>query len=76
MSIALDKGLDEWLQSSPQIIRDLHDKLPCNKVYRIKSTNQLGVIWRYGENGTVTLAIIEPSGIEVFGLKPEQLEMI
>lgn len=77
--------LDDWLQDRPQIIKDLADKISPFKTYVVKETGQLGTVYSFSENGTLTLNITGHKDkfrdameklipLRVFGFRPEDLE--
>ena len=74
-----DQNWDAWLASRPQVIRDLAEAYPPNIRYRLRSTNQIGVLYSYSDDGTVTMDFpqewnpLQPD-IQVFGLDPADLE--
>lgn len=68
----------EWLSTRPQIIKDLAEKFPPNKLYLLKTSNHRVTIRSYVEDGTLTVnvsgefnSIMFDRG--VFGIKPEDL---
>ncbi|PHS61233.1 MAG: hypothetical protein COB09_18770 [Thalassobium sp.] len=86
-SIGRKKEFEEWLEGKPQVILDLAEKLePWNR-YRVKKTGQHCHLISYFEDGTVTIniyghddeirdAMYKTMPIHVFGIKPEDLEII
>jgi hypothetical protein len=82
MAKIFDLDLDElrsWIEDRPQIIRDLCDRLPPDRLYRIKSSGKRCTIHSYSEDGTITVTVQAmyndlPITYGVFGLRPEDLE--
>lgn len=76
----LEWGL--WLRERPQVIKDMAEKLPPNRLYLYKPTGQIGTLMSYAENGTVRAAfsndlnfqVSTPGGRQVFGLSPDDFE--
>lgn len=81
------KEFAKWLESKPQVIHDLVEKVKPWHDYRIKTTGQHCHLLSYSENGTVTVFVSGHDSealnqayhvlpITVFGIKPEDLEII
>jgi hypothetical protein len=73
------KVWDEWVNSRPDVVKELCLKFPADRLYRIKDSGDRGTIHSYDEDGTMTLIIdgtysqvIFPKN--VFGLNPEDIE--
>ena len=69
---------NKWVATRPQIIQDLCNRLPPDRLYKMTSTGHRVFLYSYQENGTVTVvvsgefnAIIFPR--RVFGVKPDDL---
>lgn len=74
-------SFDEWLASRPQVIQDLAREYPPDQKYRLISTGQIGYLYSYDENGTMTINFPRawnPQQFEgdrqVFGIPPADLE--
>lgn len=70
----------EWLAGRPEKVREVAERLPPWKNYRLKTTDQYAVIKHYDEHadGSVTLTIVVwrdwlPIPRGVFGVKPDDL---
>ena len=75
-----------FFKSRPKAIQELMEKLPPTHEYRIIETGHIGSIYSYNEKGTVTLTReaneidrmhgLKAEYINVFGLKPEDIEIM
>jgi hypothetical protein len=79
----IDKDkMDKWLESRPQVIRDLCAKVPPNYLYWITTTGQRVAIASYYEDGTVRVNVpcehnpLNPTDFSVFGIYPDDLVQI
>lgn len=73
------KGWEEWVATRPSTIQELCRRLPPQKLYRLKSTNQRVIVHSYSEDGTVTVDATGEFnqvlfGRRVFGIDPSDLE--
>ena len=69
----------EWLETRPQIIRDMAERIKPNVLYRLKSSGHRVFPVSYNENGTVTVAVTgEFNRVfferHVFGISQDDLE--
>lgn len=69
----------EWVNSRPPLVKDIAQKLPPNKLYRLKTTGQRVTMYSISENGTVTVDITGEFNLidfdrQVFGINPDDLE--
>ncbi len=69
----------KWLDERPLIVRNLANRFPPNKLYKIKSTKQRVTILSYYEDGTLKVYVGSDYNAilferQVFGIKPEDLE--
>ena len=71
--------LDDWLADRPQVIKDMGRAHPPTVRYRYEPTGQIGHIYSYAENETVTMIFPvewnewQTFSREVFGILPETL---
>lgn len=70
---------DRWVKSRLPVIRDLCERFPPTKLYRIKETGQRVTIAAYNEEGTLRVNVsgeynLVIHEIDVFGVKPDSLE--
>lgn len=68
-----------WVAERPDSVRALCERLPPNKLYRMKSTGNRVTLVSYGEDGTVRVAVTgEYNAViferEVFGVDANDLE--
>ena len=72
----MDAIMRDWYESRPQVIKNLYDRVPPDKLYRL---NNLGedhyVVNSYNENGTIKatrfFANTNQPIHQVFGLSPD-----
>jgi hypothetical protein len=69
----------EWVATRPECVRVLCEKLPPDRLYRMKSTGQRVTLHSYSENNTVTVDISGEYNFltfdrQVFGIDPDDLE--
>lgn len=69
---------DKWLETRPKIIKDMAEKLPPNRLYKLKHDVRV-TLYSYSEDGTVTVNVTgEYNRVffnrRVFGIKPDDLE--
>lgn len=67
------------MASRPECVRVLCEKLPPDRLYRMKSTGQRVTLHSYSENNTVTVDISGDYNLitfdrQVFGINPDDLE--
>lgn len=71
---------DAFVAGLPPVVKALCEKLPPDRLYRLNTTGQRGMIHSYSEDGTVTMnfpAEFNPCSIfplQVFGLDPNDIE--
>lgn len=68
-----------WLESRPALIRELAERFPVNKLFRIKSSGHRATLYSYSEDGTMTVNVTGEYnrvlfGRTVFGIRAEDLE--
>lgn len=73
------RAWDEWVAARPDSVRLLCERLPPNRLYRIKSTNQRVTIYSYAEDNTVTVNVSGQYNVivferQVFGVDANDLE--
>lgn len=74
------KEWKEWYSSRPEVIKDLIDKIPPDRLYRLKDSSRCYcTIYSWSEDGTVTVLIeFKYNRVfmerRVFGITPELLE--
>ena len=69
----------QWANMRPATVRCIIRTIKPWHIYRIKDTGQIGTIYSYCENGTITVRTSDLTGLvpfKVFGLKPSDLERI
>lgn len=69
----------EWLKSRPPVVKEIGERFPPNKLYRMKTTGQRVTMYSINENGTVTVDISGQFNLidferRVFGVDPNNLE--
>lgn len=69
----------EWVASRPPIVKAVCEKLPPDRLYRMKSTGSRVTLYSYSEDGTVTVDITGQYNAhmmdrQVFGIDPNDLE--
>jgi hypothetical protein len=69
----------EWVATRPECVRVLCERLPPDRLYRLKSSGHRVFMYSYSEDGTVTVCVTgEYNAVtfdrQVFGIKPEDLE--
>ncbi len=77
--LELGEGYAAWLAALPANTRVLAERLPPDRLYRMKSTGQRGTISSYSNNGTVSFTVdgtwsLVAFARNVFGVSPEDLE--
>jgi|SRR5882724_3121577 len=73
------EAYDEWVASRPKVIREMIEKCPINRLYRIGHNGNRATIHAYHEDGTVTVDVTGQFnrvlfGRRVFGVAIDQLE--
>lgn len=68
-----------WLASRPTVVKELAERFPINKLFRLKSSGHRVTLRSYSEDGTMSVnATGEYNRIlfsrVVFGISPENLE--
>lgn len=68
----------EWVAGRPPAVRALCERLPGDRLYRMKSTGQRVTIHSYSEDGTLTVNITGEYNLitferSVFGVSPDDL---
>lgn len=74
-----EKAWKEWLASRQPVIRELCERLPPDRLYRMKPNGQRVTLYAYNEDGTVTVQISGQYNVvifdrHVFGVNPDDLE--
>jgi hypothetical protein len=74
-----EEAFNEWLESRPEVIKELAKLLPPGRLYRLKTSNHRCTLHSYNEDRTVTVNVTgEYNRVlfsrSVFGIKPEDLE--
>jgi hypothetical protein len=69
----------EWVDSRPPVVKAMCERLPPDRLYRMKSTGQRVTMIGYSENRTVRVSITGQYNAmtfdrEVFGIDPDDLE--
>lgn len=69
----------EWVATRPSAVKVLCDRLPPDRLYRMKPHGQRVTIHSYSENGTLTVDISGQYNLhafdrQVFGINPDDLE--
>lgn len=69
----------EWLSTRPQVIQALAERLPPDRLYKMKSTGHRVTLISYAEDETVTVAVTGQYNLvtferQVFGVSPDDLE--
>lgn len=69
----------EWVNSRPPIVKAMCERLPPDRLYRMKSTGQRVTVHSFSENRTVTVNITGQYNAimfdrQVFGIDPDDLE--
>lgn len=69
----------EWVASRPECVRLLCERLPFDRLYRMKSTGQRVTIDAYSEDGTLRVFVSGKYNLitfqrSVFGISPDDLE--
>lgn len=69
----------EWVKTRPDCIRDLCERFPPDRLYRLKESGQRVTLYSYCEDGTMTVAVsgeynLVVFGRCVFGVFPDELE--
>lgn len=72
-------GFDKWLETRPQVIKDLAKRFPPNVLYRIKDTGHRVFVRGYDEDGTLIMHVGSEFNRITFahdmsGVPPEDLE--
>lgn len=70
---------EKWLAERPALVRKICERLPPNKLYRMKTTGQRVTLHSVNENGTVTVDVTAEYNLldfetQVFGVDPGNLE--
>jgi hypothetical protein len=73
------KAWEKWLRSRPPIIKELANRFPPNRLYRLKEPGHRVTIRSYCEDGTMTVNVTGKYNLimfdrNVFGIKPDDLE--
>lgn len=73
------KEWNAWVAERPDNVRVLCERLPPNKLYKMKSTGHRVIIHSYAENGTVMVDILGKYNAltferQVFGIDAQDLE--
>lgn len=69
----------EWIEERPQVIKDLIEKVPPNRLYLLKQSGHRVFPYSYSEDGTVTVCVSGEYNMLsferlVFGIAPDDLE--
>ena len=70
---------DAWVASRPESVRRLCQRLPPDRLYRLKTSGHRVTLYAYCEDGTVTVFVGGDYNAlsferKVFGIKPDNLE--
>jgi hypothetical protein len=70
---------EKWVKTRPPVVRAVCEKLPPDRLYRLKSTGARVTLYSYSEDGTVTVDISGTYNAlvferQVFGISPDDLE--
>lgn len=73
------EGFNEWLKDRPDSVRALAEKLPPNKLYKLKTSGHRVSLYSYSEDGTVAVFVSGKYNAvaferHVFGINPDDLE--
>lgn len=66
----------DWVATRPDLIRQMCDQYPPDRLYRLKSSGHRVTVYSYSEDGTVTVLVMRqwnnPLAFErrVFGIDP------
>ncbi len=68
----------DWKATRPQVIQEMLDHWPPDRLYRMTSTSQRCTIYSYCEDGTVTVSVTGEYNLvtfarNVFGIDPQNL---
>ena len=76
----------EWYKERPKVIKDLISKFPYAATVKLKSTSQIGYVYSWFEDGTISVIITEednpkiinalPGTYKVFGCKADEVDFI
>lgn len=74
-----EEGWKEWVAGRPPGVQALCERLPPDRLYRMKSTGNRVTLHSYAEDGTVTVNISADFNAviferQVFGINPDDLE--
>ena len=69
---------DKWLKDRPEVIKNLAERFPPNKLYRLHDSGHRVMIYSYGEDETLTVVVSGKYNLvaferRVFGIKPYNL---
>lgn len=69
----------KWVRSRPPTVRDLCERFPPNRLFRLKSTGDLVTVHSWCENGTITVDVTAEFNAvlferNVFGISPDDME--
>lgn len=70
---------NEWVKTRPDVVRAVCERLPPDRLYRMKSTGSRVTLYSYSEDGTVTVDITGEYNAhvmdrQVFGIDPDDLQ--
>ncbi len=73
------KAWSDWVKSRPVSIQAICDRLPPNRLYRLKPSGRRVTLYAYNEDGTLTVDVTGEYNFVVFdrrvvGVKPDDLE--
>lgn len=79
VTLVVEEEFRKWYDSRPPVIRELIDRFPIDRLYRIKSTGHRGTLCSYNEDGTMAVTLDGTFcrvdfARNVFGLLPEDIE--
>jgi hypothetical protein len=74
-----EEAYQAWVESRPEVVKEIAKRLPPNKLYRLKTTWQRVTMYSINEDGTVTVDITGDYNLidfsrRVFGINPDDLE--
>jgi len=78
--LEMDKKVwDEWVKTRPEIVQDLCERFPPDRLYRINGDGHRVTIHSYSEDGTMTVNVSgEYNSViferQVFGIKPDDIK--
>jgi len=75
--VSEEKQIQEWLESRPEVIKEMYKQASPDHIYRLTTTKQIVLIEAYCEDRTVRVTVIsDPFPFQVFGIDIDDLEKI